>query len=66
MLDKMDAITHGFQFALWDTADTGCAEVGVSWLDTPQTAQVLVPRFLPLGNEVSVSVAFIEAVLVQL
>ena len=66
VLDKMDAITYGFQFTLWHTADTGCAEICVSWLDTPQTAQVLVPRFLPLGNEVSVSVAFIEAVLVQL
>lgn len=35
-------------------------------MDAPQTAEVLIARLLPLGYQVSVGIALVEAVLVQL
>lgn len=55
-----------FQFALGDSADAVGSKVGVSCLDTAQTAQVLVALFLPLGNQVLVCIALLYAVVIQL
>lgn len=57
---------YHFQLAFGDPADAVCSEVGVPCLDTPQAAEVLVTLFLPLCNQVFVSVSFLDAVLVEL
>lgn len=55
-----------FQLAFGDPADAVGSEVGVPRLDTPQAAEVLVTLFLPLRNQVFVSVSFLDAVFVEL
>lgn len=54
------------QLSFGNSADAVCAEVGVSGLDATQAAQVLVSRLLPLGDEVGIGNALLQAILVQL
>lgn len=58
--------SYHFQFAFGDPADAVGSEVGVARLDTAQAAEVLVTLFLPLCNQVFVSISFLDAVLVEL
>lgn len=58
--------SYHFQFAFGDPADAVGSEVGVARLDAAQAAEVLVTLFLPLCNQVFVSVSFLDAVLVEL
>ena len=58
--------TYHFQLALGDSADAVGSKVGVSGLDAAQAAQVLVALLLPLGDQVLVCVALLDAVLIQL
>ena len=44
----------------------GGVEVGFGCLDAAQTAELLVPWLLPLGNQVGVGVALLEQPVVQL
>ena len=57
---------YHFQFAFGDPADAVGSEVGVPRLDAAQAAEVLVALFLPLCDQVFVSVALLDAVLVEL
>lgn len=54
------------QLCLGNSANAVRAEIGVSRLDATQAAQVLVAGFLPLGDEIGISDAFFQAILVQL
>lgn len=43
-----------------------CAKVVVSRLNAPQTAQPLVARLFPLGDQITICIALIQAKLIQL
>lgn len=58
--------THHFQLALGDPADAVGPKVGVPSLDAAQAAEVLIALLLPLGNQVFVSIALLDAVLIEL
>lgn len=55
-----------FQLAFGDSADAVGSKVGVPCLDTPEAAEVLIALFLPLCNQVFVSVSLLDAVLIEL
>lgn len=55
-----------FQLAFGDPADAVGAKVGVPSLDAAQAAEVLIALLLPLGNQVFVSIALLDAVLIEL
>lgn len=55
-----------FQFAFGHSTDAVGSEVGVPRLDAPQAAEVLITLFLPLCNQVFVSVPFLDAVFIKL
>lgn len=55
-----------FQLAFGDPADAVGSEVGVPGLDAAQAAEVLITLFLPLCNQVFVSIPFLDAVLIEL
>lgn len=54
-----------FQLALWNSAHTVGAEVGVAGLNAAKAAQVLIALFAPLGNQVLVRNLLLEAVIIQ-
>ena len=54
------------QFVFRDPADAVRAEVRVTCLDAAQTADILVPGLLPLGDQSSVRNLFFDAVVIQL
>lgn len=58
--------THHFQLAFGDPADAVGPKVGVPSLDAAQAAEVLIALLLPLCNQVFVSVALLDAVLIEL
>lgn len=58
--------THHFQLALGHSTDAVGSEVGVPCLDAPQAAKVLITLFLPLCNQVFVSVPFLDAIFIKL
>lgn len=37
-------VTYTLKFAFWNSTNTGCAKVGVSWLNATQAAQIFIPR----------------------
>lgn len=55
-----------FQLAFGDSADAVGPKVGVPSLDAAQAAEVLIALLLPLGNQVFVSIALLDAVLIEL
>ena len=61
-----DMIAHLLQLGLGDAAYAVCAKVCVSCLYATQTAEVFIARLLPLCNQVLVSNAFLQAILIQL
>lgn len=54
------------QLRLRHTTDTAATEVGLLSLHTPETAQLLIPLLLPLGNQLLVRVLVLEQPLVEL
>jgi hypothetical protein len=50
---------------LWNAADAVGSEVGIACLNASETAQVLVARLLPLGDEICVSDFLLQAVFVE-
>jgi len=58
--------SYHFQFAFGHSTDAVGSEVGVPRLDAPQAAEVLITLFLPLCNQVFVSVPFLDAVFIKL
>lgn len=58
--------SYHFQLAFGDPADAVGSKVGVPCLDTPEAAEILITLFLPLCNQVFVSVSFLDAVLIEL
>ena len=55
-----------FQFTFGHSTDAVGSEVGVPRLNAPQAAEVLITLFLPLCNQVFVSVPFLDAVFIKL
>lgn len=64
-MDALDDLAL-LQLGLGHAADAVGGEVGVPRLDAAQAAQVLVPLLLPLGDQVAISIFFLQAVLVEL
>lgn len=58
--------THLLQLLLGDPADAVSGEVGVTRLNTAQTAEVLIALLLPLGDQVGVGDLLTQHVVVQL
>ena len=54
------------QLALGHAADAVGGEVGISSLDAPEAAQILIALLLPLGDQVLVGDLVLHAVVVQL
>ena len=54
-----------FQLAFGDPADAVCPKIGVSSLNAPQAAQVLIPLLFPFCNQVFICIAFFNTVLIQ-
>ena len=64
----MDALDYPalLQLALGHAADAVGGEVGISGLDAPETAQILIALLLPLGDQVPVRDLLLDAEVVQL
>lgn len=58
--------SYHFQLAFGHSTDAVGSEVGVPRLDAPQAAKVLITLFLPLCNQVFVSIPFLDAVFIKL
>ena len=56
---------YHFQLAFGDPADAVCPKIGVSSLNAPQAAQVLIPLLFPFCNQVFICIAFFNTVLIQ-
>jgi len=48
------------QLSFRDPADAVGAEIGISGLDAAQTAEVFIPRLLPLGDQILIGDFLIE------
>ena len=64
----MDALDYPalLQLALGHAADAVGGEVGISGLDAPETAQILIALLLPLGDQVPVRDLLFDAEIIQL
>jgi len=58
--------TYLFKLGLWNTADAVCAKISILFLNTSQTAHVLVARLLPLCNQVFISNVLTQTIFIQL
>lgn len=55
-----------FQLCLRDTTHTIRSEIGVTRLNAPQAAQILISGLFPLGDEISIGYLLVDAIVVEL